>query len=436
MAEGRNISIFTENLKLTPWWWEAAPRPTTPPSALPAEADVVVVGSGYTGLSAALTLARAGRSVLVCEAEDPGAGASARNGGMIGSGHRTSFAALTTRYGEAAATALLREGDNALEFTTGLIGDEAIDCHFHRSGRFRAACRAADYDTIGREIDILRDKIGLDADMVSRADQQREVATDFYHGGCVYHRHGALHPGLFHLGLLDRALGAGAIVAGRTPVIAIDRAGPAFRVKTPGGTIAAGNVIIATNGYTGGITPALRRRVIPLSSYIIATEELSAERIRAIIPSRRMIVEDRALHGYYRPSPDGRRILFGGRAALHAIDPRRAGRRLFRYLVDLFPDLSAVRISHSWGGHIAYTWRAMPHIGCRDGIHYALGYCGSGVAMAPYLGFRVAHKVLGTADGDTAFDGIEFPAVPLNAGHPRLLPAIDLYYRARMRLFG
>jgi len=430
------MSIFAENLKLTPWWWEAAPRPSTPPPDLPVNADVAVIGSGYTGLSAALALARAGRSVVVCEADDPGAGASARNGGMIGSGHRLSYTALTTRYGEATAAALLGEGNNALEFTAGLIADEAIDCQFHRSGRFRAACRAADYDVIGREINLLRDKIGLAADMVPRAEQQREVATDFYHGGCVYHRHGSLHPGLFHQGLLDRALAAGAIVAGRTPVTAIDRAGAGFQVVTPRGTVTAGNVIVATNGYTGGITPALRRRVIPLSSYIIATEELPAERVHAAIPSRRMIVEDRALHGYYRPSPDGRRILFGGRAALHAIDPRRAGKRLYRYLVELFPDLAGVRISHSWSGHIAYTWRDMPHIGCRDGIHYALGYCGSGVAMAPYLGYRVAHKVLATADGDTAFDGVDFPVVPPYAGHPRLLPAIDLYYRARMRLFG
>jgi glycine/D-amino acid oxidase-like deaminating enzyme len=430
------MSIFAENLKQTPWWWEAAPRPSAPPPALPAEADAVVIGSGYTGLSAALTLARAGRSVLVCEADDPGAGASARNGGMIGSGHRLSYTALAGRYGEAAATALLGEGNNALDFTTGLIANEAIDCQYYRSGRFRAACRAADYDVIGREIDLLRDRIGLDADMVPRTEQQQEVATDFYHGGCVYNRHGSLHPGLFHQGLLDRAIDAGALVAGQTPVTAIARAGAGFDIETTRGAVAAGNVIVATNGYTGDITRALKRRVIPLSSYIIATEELPAERVRALIPSRRMIVEDRALHGYYRPSPDGRRILFGGRAALHAIDPRRAGRRLYHYLVELFPDLADVRISHSWSGHIAYTWRDMPHIGRRDGIHYALGYCGSGVAMAPYLGYRAAHKVLGTADGDTAFDDIDFPAVPWNAGHPRLLPAIDLYYRARMRLFG
>ncbi len=272
--------------------------------------------------------------------------------------------------------------------------------------------------------------------MVRRAEQRLHVATDFYHGGCVYHRHGGLHPGLFHDGLLERARAAGAVVAAATPVTTVTRDGSGFVIQTGRGSVRGGAVIVATNGYTGAATPSLRRRIIPLSSYIIATEELPADRVQALFPSGSMIVEDRAVHGYYRRSPDGRRILFGGRAALHAIDPKRAGRRLYRYLIGLMPDLDGVGITHSWTGHIAYTRRDMPHLGVRDGIHYALGYCGSGVAMAPYLGYRIAHKVLGTTEGDTAFDGVDFPAVPFLAGDRRMLPLLDLYFHARMRLFG
>ena len=430
------MTMFTTDLKYVPWWWEAAPRPVLPPPVLPAEADVAVVGAGYTGLSAALTLARAGRSVVVFEAGDPGQGASSRNGGMIGSGHHLTHASLSAKYGEDAAGAILKEGLAALEYTVNLIDSEKIDCQFKRVGRFRAACRPRDYEAVAREVETLRRTIGLEAHVVGRADQHLEVASDFYHGGAVYPRHGGLHPALFHQGLLDRAADAGALVAGRTPAERLRRTKHGFEVSSPAGTLRVRDVIVATNGYTGKLTPGLRRRLMPLSSYIIATEELGEARVRSLFPSGKMIVETRSLHGYYRPSPDGRRILFGGRAALHAIDPKVAGKRLRRYLIQLFPDLRDVRISHAWTGHIAFTRMDMPHVGVRNGIHYAMGYCGSGVAMAPYLGYRAAHKVLGTREGRTAFDDVPFPAWPLHWGEPWFLPAVDIYYRWRMQLFG
>jgi glycine/D-amino acid oxidase-like deaminating enzyme len=422
-------SIFSPQPSFDPWWWEAAPPAATIASDVPSVADVAIIGAGYTGLSAALTLARAGRSVVVLDAGDPGQGASSRNGGMLGSGHKVSFAAMSARYGHATAVGILKEGLVSLAYTADLIRRENIDCHFSQTGRFRAAFNAKHYNGLGREVDFLRKELGVEADMVPRAEQHREVATDVYHGGCVYHQHGALHPALFHKGLLDRVVAAGATVIGRTPVTAIERINGSFSVITEHTPLTAGNVIVATNGYTGAATPQLRRRVVPVPSFIIATEPLSADTINELIPNGRMIVETRRLHCYYRISPDGHRMLFGGRASLLPMDTRKSAKRLHGIMVKLFPQLTDVRISHSWTGFVAFSRDQLAHIGVNDGIHFAMGYCGSGVAMAPYLGYKAAQKILRSPDGKTAFDETNFAAIPLYSGRPWFLSFLDPYYR-------
>ncbi len=422
-------SIFSPQPSFDPWWWEAAPPAATIARDVPSAADVAIIGAGYTGLSAALTLARAGRSVVVLDAGDPGQGASSRNGGMLGSGHKVSFAAMSARYGHATAVAIIKEGLASLAYTADLIRRENINCHFSQTGRFRAAFNAKHYDSLGREADFLRKEFGFEVDMVSRAEQHREVATDVYHGGCVYHQHGTLHPALFHKGLLDRVVAAGATVIGRTPVTTIERINGSFSVITDRTPLTVGNVIAATNGYTGTVTPQLRRRVVPVPSFIIATEPLSAETINELIPNGRMIVETRRLHCYYRISPDGRRMLFGGRASLLPMDTRKSAKRLYDIMAKLFPQLANVKISHSWTGFVAFSRDHLPHIGVNDGIHFAMGYCGSGVAMAPYLGYKTAQKILGSPEGKTAFDETKFAAIPLYSGHPWFLRFLDPYYR-------
>jgi glycine/D-amino acid oxidase-like deaminating enzyme len=412
----------------TPYWWEAAPPPERSAAALPKRVDVAVVGAGFTGISTALTLARAGRHVLVLDGEAPGSGASRRNGGMIGNGHRVGFAALARLYGAARAEAILREGMNALAFTTGLIEAEGIDCRFRRCGRFRAAWTPQHYEAMARDLDHLHRLIGLEGEMVPAEAQHREVASARYHGGCVFTRHGGLHPGLLHQGLMDRAEQAGATVAGHAPVTAVRRGSAGFVVRTGRGDVAARDVILATNGYSGGAVPWLRRRIVPVTSYLAATEELGENRVRALIPGGRMIVETRARHCYYRPSPDRRRIVFGVRAALHRIDLGRAAAIVRRLLADLFPDLGEPALTHMWCGNVGMTRDQIPHVGSHDGLHYAAGFSGSGVAMAPYLGYKVALKVLADPDGATAFDDTRFRAVPFYEGHPWFLPFMSLYY--------
>lgn len=414
-----------------PYWWDAAPREPRSDVALPAKVDVLVVGAGYAGLSAALTLVRGGRSVLVCEAGPPGFGASSRSGGMIGHGHRLSYSGLIERYGEAIAKAMILEGIASLDYAKTLIAETGMDAGLRPVGRLRGAWTVADYDTMGREADLLRRNVGLPVDVVQKGDMRREISTDSYQGGLIFHSHAGLHPALFQQGLLAAARQAGAIVAGYCAVEGWSREADGFSVATQRGTVKAAELVVTTNGYSGRPFVPLARRVVPIPSYLIATEELGENRVRELIPSMRMIVETREKHLYYRPSPDHKRIVLGGRAALHPIDLDNAGARLRRELVALFPSLADVAVSHVWTGNVAMTRSDLPGIGQREGLWYALGCNGSGVALMPYLGHRLAQKVLGQPEGRTAFDDVPFTAVPFYDGRPWFLPFMTLAFRAR-----
>ena len=419
-----------------PFWWEAAPRESEQEVNLPATADCVVVGAGYAGLNAALTLARAGRSVVVCEAGPPGFGASSRSGGMIGHGHRLSYSNLIALYGAAKAKTLIGEGMASLDYVKQLINSEGIDARLSAVGRLRGAWTQADYDTMGREAELLRRDLGLPVDVVQKSDMHKEIASDSYQGGLVFHSHGGVHPALFQQGLLGVACSAGVEVAGFTPVTRIDRQIDHTLVHTPRGSIKARDVIVATNGYSAGPVLDFARRLVPMPSFLIATEEIGENRVRDLIPNLRMIVETREKHLYYRPSPDGKRIILGGRAALHPIELEEAKVRLRKELVALFPSLAQTGISHVWTGNIAMTRSDLPGIGKLGGLWYALGCNGSGVALMPYLGHKLALKILGDKEGVTAFDDIPFKAIPFYDGRPWFLPLMTAWYRGRDWLRG
>jgi len=201
-----------------------------------------------------------------------------------------------------------------------------------------------------------------------------------------------------------------------------------------GGSIAARDVVVATNGYTGALTPWLRRRVIPIGSYIIATEPIPPETMARLMPRDRVVSDTRKVVYYYRASPDGQRILFGGRVSHDETDPKVSGPRLHAEMIRIFPELARVRISHSWAGFVAYTFDEMMHVGVQDGLYYAMGYCGSGAGMAGYLGTRIGQQVLGRKEGTTAFDGLPFATRPYYWGTPWFLAPAVAYYRWRDRM--
>jgi glycine/D-amino acid oxidase-like deaminating enzyme len=424
-----NAAVLAADYKNSPYWWEAAPRPRLAESPLPAQADVAVVGSGYTGLCAAIETARGGRSTLVLDAEDAGWGCSTRNGGQVSTSFKPSFEELAAQHGAERALAILKEGHTALDWIDRFIAAEKIDCGFARVGRFHAAHNPAQYEVLARRLQNQPKGLEVECHMVPRGEQRSELGSDVYFGGAVFARHASLDPALYHQGLLDRAMAAGAAVHPRTPVTAIDGAPGSFRLTTPRGTVQAREVIVATNGYTGGLTPWLRRRVIPIGSYIIATEALAPDLMQRLMPRNRVVSDTRKLVYYYRTSPDQRRILFGGRVAYKETDPKVSAPRLHQELARLFPELKDTKVSHSWMGFVAYTFDTMPHIGRRDGLHYAMGYCGSGVSLASYFGMRLGRQVLGLKDGATALDGLGFPGRPYYWGNPWFLAPAIRYYR-------
>jgi glycine/D-amino acid oxidase-like deaminating enzyme len=416
-------------MKEVPYWWEEAPPTPGDTPAMPTSADVAVIGSGYTGLSAALTLARAGRSVVVFDSDTPGIGASSRNGGMLGSWLKPSLDTLTRRYGPEAARALFAESREAYDFLGRFIADETIECDYAETGAFTGIVKPAQYEAMARETERLSRTIGVEADMVPRSEVRNELGTDIYCGGRVTHRRAGLHPARYHAGLIGRVRESGATVAGNCPVTAIQRNGGDFTVTTPHASLKVRNVVVATNGYTGPVTPALRRRVIPVTSYMIATAPLSPNLMATLMPKGRMLTDSNRLLCYFRPSPDNTRVLFGGRPAYTAIGPKLAAERLSRYMTRIFPELRDVELTHSWFGYIAYTFDRLPHVGEHDGMHYAMGYCGSGVVMSTWLGRKAALRLLGQAEGKSAFAELEHPTSRFYHGRPWFLPLVQAWYQ-------
>lgn len=421
--------------KSTPYWWEAAPVMPLPPQPLARKLDVAIVGAGYAGLSAGLALAREGRSVAAFDAMNPGEGASSRNGGITSGSIRLDYATITRRFGEEKAMAIEAEGKVAREFLYDFIKSEKLDCDFQLVGLFKGAIGYEQYEKMARGAEALARKLGVESYAVPYAKQRNYVGTDFYRGGMVRMDIGGLHPAKFHAELLRVALASGLAVHSNTPVTSIERDGSGFRVATSAGTVQARQVLVCTNGYTDGANPFLRRRLVPVRSRIIATEELAPEVMSRLMPKLMMMGEGRELGFYYRPSPDGRRILLGGRDSSRAGDPAAPTLRLRNGLVELFPELEKVRLSHSWFGNVAMHRDMLPRIFEKDGVVYATGFCGSGVVWAPWVGTRAAHKLMGHGEqARTAFDFRPPAAIPLYRGNPWFIPAVIKGYALQDRI--
>jgi glycine/D-amino acid oxidase-like deaminating enzyme len=427
-------TLFSPDFKPLPYWWERSTLVDSRSQTLPEVTDVAIIGAGYTGLHAAIQTARNGLSTVVIDAEAAGFGCSTRNGGQVSTSIKPSFTELSRRHGESLATDILREGQASLDYIERFVGEESIDCDFTVAGRFHGAHTPRHFDRLARECEAGNPAFDTGAYMVTRNDQYRELGTNAYHGGMVLPRHASVDPGRYHAGILNTALNAGVQLVTHCPVEGLQRGTGGFRLTTSRGKVSATRVIVATNGYTGALTPWHRRRVIPIGSYVIATEEIPADIMDRLMPTNRVLSDTRKMVYYYRPSPDRRRILFGGRVSLGETDPRRSAPRLHAEMVRLFPELASTRVSHSWGGLVAYTFDTLMHTGHDEGLYHAMGYCGSGVGMASYLGMRIGRQAAGLDDGATAFDRIGFQTRPLYHGRPWFLAPSIVAYRLRDRL--
>ncbi|HET7096966.1 MAG TPA: FAD-binding oxidoreductase [Casimicrobiaceae bacterium] len=431
--QGESAALQYRGLIDTPYWWDAAP-PQTRDGPLPSSVDVLIVGSGFTGLSASLTLARGGRSVLVCDSHEIGFGASTRNGGHISAKMRRSLASIAAEHGDAKAEAAWNVAKSSRAYLEQLIRTERIDCDFQTCVRYYGAHRPKDYETLAQTARTLKLRVGLDVEAVPKAEQHRYVNADAYHGGLVDRGTAAFHPAKYVAGLCRRAEEAGATMRSHTKVTGLHHHAGGFRVTTSSGIVEAQNVIVATNGYTGPEFPWFARRIIPIGSYIIATEPLDRKTIDALMPGCELVIDTRRAASYMRTSPDRTRILYGGRVAATDISALTSAPRLKAVLDSIFPALHGARVSHSWMGFTGFTFDELPHLGNQDGIYFAMGYCGTGTAMATYLGHLIARRILGVEQDPIALEDLEFKTKSFYRGNPWFLSTVIAGYRLLDRL--
>ena len=426
-----NTEIFHRDFKAQPYWWEAHLPSALPEIALPRETRVVIVGAGYAGLSAALELTNLGLDCLVLDANEPGVGASTRNGGMVSGGVNVGKRYMSKPMPADEAAPFMADAADAFSLIEDLITKEKIDCGWTKAGYFLGAWCKSHYDDMAKKVEALNAAAKSDCFLVPQERQREEIGSDYYRGGMVVGRAAHIHPALFFKGLLGLCQKRGVKIASKTPVTKLTQTATGWSVETPRGTITAGDVIIATNGYTGDITPQLKRRVVPVSSYIIATEELPPDLAASLSPKNRSIADTRRVLTYYRMSPDKKRLIFGGRAKFGHTDPVDTAPILYQFMMDRYPQLRGVKITHAWTGNVAFTMDEMPHMGKFDNLHYALGCNGSGIAMKTYLGQQTARKVAGKSNRVCAFDRPEFPDHPLYNGSTWFLPLVGRYFRTR-----
>ena len=419
--------------KFTPFWWDEQPQFENT-DELPLSADIVIVGAGYTGLSAALTLSKSGKNVIVLDSQMIGFGASTRNGGMLGSGHKVSTDQAKKKYGEVIAAEIHIEANASLAFTSNLIEENNIDCEFQICGRLRTSWLPQDQVDMSDNLKKLKAIDHFNSKMISPDRMSKSIKTDLYFGGQFYQDHGSVHPRKFHYGLLKLALEAGAKIFGNRPVIEVNKSSKikqsGFDVVTSSSTIQCKQVLMATNGYTrSNLSKYLSRRILPVPSFVITTVDIGKDKVQSLLPGGHCMVETRKRYCYYRPTPCGKRIMLGTRAAMHSISAEEALPTLRKMLIEIFPSLVDVEISHCWTGFTGFSFSQLPNLSINKGIYSALGYCGNGVAMAPYLGHMAALKMLNPDQKVTIFEQTPLQTRPYYFGKPWFLPIASLYFR-------
>jgi glycine/D-amino acid oxidase-like deaminating enzyme len=429
-SEPMTADLYHPDFKTEPYWWDAAP-PQSAPEDLPDSVDVAIVGSGYCGLLAAAELARNGVDVVVLEAGALGHGASTRSGGMVSSGQKLVVGGAIKGVAPELFNQMIEDSKESFAFLQTLVAEHKLDADLALTGRFFGAHIPAQYERL-REIGrLLHAKTGVTVHEYPRARQHEVVGSSYFHGGIVIDDYGGLHPGKYHRSLIGLARNSGAALRSHAGVSAIQREGAGFLVHTARGIVAARHVVVTTNGYTGQATPELARRVVPVRSYQIATEPLDPALMQQLNPGHRMVTDTKRDLIYSRPSPDGTRMLLGTRPGVFDRTDGRAAPLLHRALRHYWPALREHRITHAWSGRVAMTFDKTAHMGIQDGVHFALGCNGNGVALMSYLGHRTARKILGQENRPCAFDQANFPTRPGYYGRPWFLPVLTSYYRAR-----
>jgi glycine/D-amino acid oxidase-like deaminating enzyme len=399
---------------------------------IPQKVDVAIIGGGYTGLSAARTLAKRGVSVAVLEAETIGWGASSRNGGMTLTGLKIGMGTVIKKYGRDLAKQLFQYSLDSVSTVEQIVKEENIDCGFARSGHLLTANKPKHYEYLKEEVEFMEKEFSHKTKLIPSNGLRDEIGSDLYHGGMVDEVSGGLNPAQYVAGLAKAAETAGAILCARARVIRLERREMRFLLETSRGSVVAESVLAATSGYTSNVTKKLQRKIIPIGSFIIATERLSDELARELIPKDRMIFDFKHYLNYFRLWDN--RMIFGGRAAFFPETKntiRQSAEILQKEMIQVYPQLKDAKVEYVWGGTLDFAFDMMTHVGETDGIYYSLGYAGHGVAMATHLGKTVANAMLDGNIREHPFAQFDFPGAPLGlySGSPWFLPFAGAWHK-------
>jgi glycine/D-amino acid oxidase-like deaminating enzyme len=356
---------------------------------------VVVVGGGFTGLSTALHLAQRGVDVTVLEAREPGWGASGRNGGQVNPGLKHEPEEIERRFGRDLGQRMVLLSGGAPDRVFALIRELQIRCEANQGGTIRAAFSRRSASFLRQATAAWKDRGApvefLEGDAIARA-----TGTNRYIAGALDRRGGSLNPLGYARGLADAAIQAGAVIHGGAPVISVTKQGDAWAAATPGGTVTADWLVLATNGYTDGLWPNLKQTIVPVYSGIVATEPLPEDVAKQILPMGTVLYEHEDITVYYRLDVS-KRLLMGGRSQLRTLESPNDFHDLIAYTKRLWPFIGNPKWTHGWNGQLALTLDHYPHLyePARNVIA-CLGYNGRGVAMATTMGFEIARRIAGT----------------------------------------
>ncbi|MCC6197243.1 MAG: FAD-binding oxidoreductase [Burkholderiales bacterium] len=429
--------FLSSDFTTEPYWTEGLPPLHLGAASPPPAADVVIIGGGFAGLSAAITLARGGRYVLVLEAASIGAGAAARAAGSLGHVPKASLTDLAAAYGTDTAHEVYREARAARTFVEQFIRDNRIDCDLRVGSRFVAAHSPRAFERQKAALPALRDTLG-EVELVERSQVHTVIESDAFHGGVRIDNSATLQPALFLRALARLAIAAGAVIVEGTRALDVRRTGRGFEVLAEDGAFRANDVILATNADTGIGTvgfQSLRRRLIPMPAYALVTEELGEDVVRRILPVGGPVSDTYKIIHYIAPCMDGRRFVVSSRAGREDRNLQTKAQRMFQYFADRFPGLAGVKVSHCWKGTFAVTADWIPHLGVEDGVRYILGCCGTGIPMSTFLGFQAASRILDPRHPRSVFER-PLPPLPFMGAGSLFLPLAVRAYDLRDRLLG
>ena len=411
----------------------ANPMPQYPALDGDLDCDVGIIGAGYTGLSAALHLAERGFKVVLLDAQRIGWGASGRNGGQLGSGQRVDQETLLAKFGAKHARDLWQLAQDSKSLVKSLISKHKIDCDL-TPGIIEADHKKRFVEETESYVRLLQESYDYDEIRFLDRDALRaQVGTNAYYGGSLDMGAAHLHPLNFALGLAKAAGEAGVQIFERSRVTEIVEGEPAI-LKTATGNVRAKHLLLACNGYLGDLEPKVGTRVMPINSYMVATEPLPAELAHDVIANNVAVADSRFVVNYYRLSAD-KRMLFGGRESYGYRYPDDIAASVRKRMLGIHPQLKDARIDYYWGGTLGITMNRLPHVArLAPNILSASGYSGHGLGMSTLCGQLMAEAIAGTAERFDVMANLKIPSFPGGTRLRRpLLVLAMLYYALRDR---